>query len=76
LKNLASKDLEKRIIQFLKRQNMCVLAACGDSIPQATPIEYHSKRTTIYFVGEPGAKMENMKKNPDFSIGIFLPYTG
>jgi nitroimidazol reductase NimA-like FMN-containing flavoprotein (pyridoxamine 5'-phosphate oxidase superfamily) len=55
---------------------MCVLATCGDSIPQATPIEYYSKRTTIYFVGEPGAKMENMKKNPDFSIGIFLPYTG
>jgi len=52
---------------------MCVLATCGDSIPQATPIEYYSKRTTIYFVGEPGAKMENMKKNPDFSMAFSFP---
>jgi len=76
LKSLAPKDLEKRIIQFLEKQNMCVLATCGDNVPRATPIEYHSKGTTLYFVGEPGAKMENMKKNPNVSIGIFLPYVG
>jgi nitroimidazol reductase NimA-like FMN-containing flavoprotein (pyridoxamine 5'-phosphate oxidase superfamily) len=70
------KDLEKRIIQFLKEQNMCVLATCSNDVPRATPIEYHSKGMTIYFVGEPGIKLENMKTNPNVSIGIFLPYIG
>jgi nitroimidazol reductase NimA-like FMN-containing flavoprotein (pyridoxamine 5'-phosphate oxidase superfamily) len=73
---MPTKVLEKRIIEFLKEQNMCVLATCGDGLPRATPIEYHSIGITIYFVGEPGTKLENMKKNPNVSIGIFLPYTG
>lgn len=76
MKSITHRDLEKRIIQFLKKQNMCVLATCGDNVPRATPVEYHSKGTTIYFVGEPGTKLENMKKNPNVSIGVFLPYTG
>jgi uncharacterized pyridoxamine 5'-phosphate oxidase family protein len=76
LKSITPKDLEKRIIQFLKKQNMCVIATCGDKVPRATPVEYHSKGTTIYFVGEPGTKLENIKKNPNVSIGVFLPYTG
>jgi len=76
LKSIAPKDLEKRIIQFLKKQNMCVLATCGDNVPRATPVEYRSKGITIYFVGEPGTKLENLKKNPNVSIGVFLPYIG
>jgi nitroimidazol reductase NimA-like FMN-containing flavoprotein (pyridoxamine 5'-phosphate oxidase superfamily) len=75
LKTITPKDLEKRITQFLKKQNMCVLATCGDNVPRATPVEYRSKGITIYFVGEPGTKLENIKKNPNVSIGIFLPYT-
>ena len=73
---MPTKVLEERIIEFLKEQNMCVIATCCDGLPRATPIEYHSKGITIYFVGEPGTKLENMKKNPNVSIGIFLPYTG
>lgn len=73
---MSPKDLEKRIIQFLKEQNMCVLATCGNDVPRATPIEYHSKGTTMYFVGEPGTKLRNIKNNPNVSIGIFLPYKG
>ncbi len=76
VKNMPTEVLEERIVGFLKEQNMCVLATCGDGLPRATPIEYHSKGITIYFVGEPGTKLENMKKNPNVSIGIFLPYTG
>jgi nitroimidazol reductase NimA-like FMN-containing flavoprotein (pyridoxamine 5'-phosphate oxidase superfamily) len=75
-KSMPTKVLEERIIEFLKEQNMCVLATCGDGLPRATPIEYHSIGITIYFVGEPGTKLENMKKNPNVSIGIFRPYTG
>jgi len=76
LKTITPKDLEKRIIQFLKKQNICVLATCGNNVPRATPVEYRSKGITIYFVGEPGIKLENMKKNPNVSIGVFLPYIG
>jgi len=75
-KSLPAKVLEERIIEFLKEQNICVLATCGDGLPRATPIEYHPKGITIYFVCEPGIKLENLKKNPKVSIGIFLPYTG
>jgi len=74
-KHMPSKDLEKRIIQFFKEQNMCVLATCSDNIPRATPIEYHSKGKTIYFVGEPGTKLRNITNNPNVSIGIFQQYT-
>lgn len=75
-KSMPTKVLEERIIEFLEKQNMCVLATIGDGLPRATPIEYHSKGITIYFVGEPGTKLENIKKNPNVSIGIFLPYIG
>ena len=76
MKRMSPKDLEKRIIQFLKEQNMCVLATCSNQVPRATPIEYHSKGKTMYFVGEPGTKLKNIKNNPNVSIGIFLPYVG
>jgi nitroimidazol reductase NimA-like FMN-containing flavoprotein (pyridoxamine 5'-phosphate oxidase superfamily) len=75
-KPMPAKALEERIIEFLKEQNMCVLATIGDGLPRATPIEYHSKGITIYFVGEPGTKLKNIANNPNVSIGIFLPYTG
>ena len=75
-KQMPTKFLEERIIEFLKKQNMCVLATCGDVLPRATPIEYHSKGITIYFVGEPGEKIKNITDNPNVSIGIFLSYTG
>jgi nitroimidazol reductase NimA-like FMN-containing flavoprotein (pyridoxamine 5'-phosphate oxidase superfamily) len=76
LKHMPPDELEKRIIEFLEGQNMCVLATCTNDVPRATPIEYHSKGTTLYFVGEPGIKLKNMMNNPNVSIGIFHPYIG
>jgi len=55
---------------------MCVLATCGDNVPRATPLEYHSKGIKIYFVSEPGTKLESMKRNPNVCLGIFFPYNG
>jgi hypothetical protein len=75
-KSMPTKVLEEHIIEFLKAQNMCVLATCGDGLARATPIEYRSKGITICFVGEPGTKIKNIKKNQNVSIGIFLPYIG
>ena len=34
------------------------------------------KELQFIFVGEAGTKLENIKKNPNVSIGIFLPYIG
>jgi nitroimidazol reductase NimA-like FMN-containing flavoprotein (pyridoxamine 5'-phosphate oxidase superfamily) len=73
---MPAKDLKKRIIQFLTEQNMCVLATCSNKVPRATPIEYHSQGITLYFVAEQGTKLRNMAKNPNVSVGIFLPYKG
>ncbi len=75
-KTLPMDKLEKRIVEFLKEQNMCVLATCGEGVARATPIEFHSKGLTLYFVGEPGTKIKNIARNPNVSVGIFLPYTG
>jgi nitroimidazol reductase NimA-like FMN-containing flavoprotein (pyridoxamine 5'-phosphate oxidase superfamily) len=72
---MPQKELEQRISDFLKTQNMCVLATCKDNMPRATPIEYHSKGITLYFVGEPGTKLQNIKANPNVSVGVFAPYT-
>ncbi|MCW4028600.1 MAG: pyridoxamine 5'-phosphate oxidase family protein [Candidatus Bathyarchaeota archaeon] len=75
-KPLADSDLKERIAAFLQSTNMCVLATCSGNVPRATPLEYRSKGLTIYFVGEPGIKLKNIKENPRVSIGVFLPYKG
>jgi len=75
-KRLPTKEMKKRIIRFLNDRNMCALATCGDGVPRATPIEYHSKGLIMYFVGEPGIKLKNIAENPNVSVGIFLPYKG
>jgi hypothetical protein len=75
-KCLPIEDLKKRVIEFLKSANMCVLATCSNDVPRATPIEYRSEGLTIYFVGEPRIKLSNIAKNPKVSIGVFLPYEG
>lgn len=69
-------ELENHISEFLKSQNMCVLATCRGDTPRATPIEYYSKGTTLYMIAEEGTKLRNIEANPQVSIGIFAPYNG
>jgi nitroimidazol reductase NimA-like FMN-containing flavoprotein (pyridoxamine 5'-phosphate oxidase superfamily) len=73
---MPKKELEEHIVQFLKSQNMCVLATCRDDKPRATPIEYYSKGTILYMVAEEGQKLKNIERNPNVSVGIYAPYTG
>lgn len=68
--------LEKHIVEFLKTQNMCILATCISNSPRAAPIEYYSRGTTLYMVAEEGKKLENIRTNPQVSVGIFAPYNG
>jgi nitroimidazol reductase NimA-like FMN-containing flavoprotein (pyridoxamine 5'-phosphate oxidase superfamily) len=73
---MPGKKLEKRIREFFKSQNICVLATSKNNIPRATPIEYYSKELNLYLLAESGRKIENIRLNPRVSVGIFAPYTG
>ncbi len=65
--------LETRIADFLKSCNVCVLATCSGDVPRATPIEYYSDGTTIYFLAAATTKLANLEANPVISIGVFEP---
>jgi len=68
--------LEARIAKFLRGRNMCVLATCSGETPRATPLEYHSDGTTLYMMVEAGRKVENIRANPNVSVGVYAPYAG
>jgi uncharacterized protein YhbP (UPF0306 family) len=73
---MPNKELEEHISQFLKTQNVCVLATCKDNIPRATTVEYYSDGTMLYVMPTGGQKMENIKNNPIISVAVFAPYNG
>ena len=73
-------EIENIIINFLHEHGenyfSCALATCSNNMPRNTPVDARNDGLTMYFVSDQGQKLENMKKNPNVSIGIFLPYTG
>ena len=82
-------ELEKEIIQFLdegstkkgdvnakcalKHGIASVLATSRNNIPRATPVDFFNEGLIIWIGAEPGAKIVNIKENPNVSIGIFRP---
>jgi len=75
-KKMSREELERHVTGFIESHNMCVLATSRDDVPRATPIEYHSRGTTLYMMGEPGIKIGNIKANPQVSVGIHDPLGG
>jgi nitroimidazol reductase NimA-like FMN-containing flavoprotein (pyridoxamine 5'-phosphate oxidase superfamily) len=75
-KQMSKEELERRISVFIKTHNMCVLCSAKDNVPRATPIEYWADGTTLYMGADAGSKRENIKANPEVSIGIFDPFVG
>lgn len=75
-RKLPGEELEEYIMEFLQKQNMCVLCTSKDNVPKATPIEYYSERTTLYMIADQGTKITNIQSNQNVSVGIFAPYTG
>ncbi len=75
-RRMPKKALEARIAKFLRARNMCVLATCSGGMPRATPLEYHSDGTTLYMMVEAGRKVENIRANPNVSVGVYAPYIG
>ena len=66
-------QLGQHLIEFVESRNVCVLATEKDHIPRATPIEYQGEGTTLYIMAHPGRKIENIKANPQISVGICDP---
>ncbi|MHB8094852.1 MAG: pyridoxamine 5'-phosphate oxidase family protein [Candidatus Aminicenantales bacterium] len=75
-RRLPRKALEARISDFLKSQNVCVLATSSGDIPRATPLEYRSQGLVLYMMIEDGQKIENLTRNPRVSVGIHSSYKG
>lgn len=75
-RRMPKRALEARIALFLASQNMCVLATCSRDVPRATPLEYNSDGTTLYMMVEEGRKIENIRENPNVSVGIYGPFKG
>ena len=75
-RKMPKKALEARIAAFLASRNMCVLATCAWDVPRATPLEYHSDGTSLYMMVETGRKIENIRENPNVSVGIYGLYKG
>jgi len=75
-RRLPRKRLETRISDFLKSQNVCVLATSSGDIPRATPLEYRSRGLILYMMIEDGQKIENLNRNPRVSVGIYGSYKG
>jgi len=74
-------EIEKEIIKFLdensskasKPGSACALGTSKDDIPRVTPIDFYNDGLTLWMTGDPGGKLENIRANPNVSVGIFNP---
>ncbi len=70
-------ELIKEIRDFLNTRKILVLCTCSDNIPRATPMDFYMDKNaedfTIYVGPAPGRKVDNIRKNPVVSIGIYAP---
>jgi len=70
-KYLSKEELEKEIIDYLKKKHPCSLATCGkDGVPRISVVDYVNEGLTIYIFSEGGDKFKNLKENNKVAIGI------
>ncbi|MHA1804417.1 MAG: pyridoxamine 5'-phosphate oxidase family protein [Promethearchaeota archaeon] len=76
-KKMPKEELIQEIRNFLNARKVLVLCTCSDNIPRATPMDFYMEKNssdfTLYICPTPGRKVENIKKNPIVSIGIYTP---
>ena len=71
-------DLKSEIRTFLETRKVLVLCTCSENVPRATPMDFYINKKdkedfNIYVAPAPGRKVENIKKNPIISVGIYTP---
>lgn len=74
-KEMPEELLKEHIKEFLNKRKVLVLCTCNENVPRATPLDFYTDDETfnIYMGPTPGRKIENIKKNPVVSIGIYTP---
>ena len=57
-KHPSKEELEKEIIDYLKKKQPCSLATCGkDGIPRISVVDYKNDGLTLYIMTEGGTKL-------------------
>ena len=78
-KQMPEDEVKKQVKQFLKERKVLVLCTCSDNVPRATPMDFYIDKKagpddfTIYVGPAPGRKVNNLKENPNISVGIYTP---
>jgi nitroimidazol reductase NimA-like FMN-containing flavoprotein (pyridoxamine 5'-phosphate oxidase superfamily) len=55
----------------LKHGLACVLCSVLNDEPRATPIDFFADGMTLWFAGEPGLKIRNIRSNQKVAVGIY-----
>jgi len=70
-------EIEQMILEFLKEHGenyfTCALATCFENEPRNTPIDARNDGLNMYFVSDPGIKLENIRKNSKVCLAVFIP---
>jgi general stress protein 26 len=70
-------EIEKIILDFLQEHGenyfTCALATCWGNEPRNTPVDARNDGLNMFFVSDPGGKLENIKKNPKVCLAVFMP---
>jgi uncharacterized pyridoxamine 5'-phosphate oxidase family protein len=70
-KHLSKVALEKEIIDYLSKRQVCSLATCGkDGAPRISTVNYINEGLTLYIFSEGGKKFKNLQENNNVAIGI------
>ena len=70
-KHPSREELEKEIIDYLKKKQPCSLDTCGkDGIPRISVVDYKNDGLTLYIMTEGGTKIKNIRENNKVAIGI------
>ena len=68
-------ELEKKIFRYFEEHSICTVATIEDDRPNASALEYVSKRLNLYFVSFPDTqKVRNLNSNPAVAITINEAY--
>ena len=70
-------EIKKIILDFLQEHGesyfTCALATCWENQPRNTPIDARNDGLNMYFVADPGGKLENIRMNPNVCLAVFIP---